>query len=82
VREELGSVDCQSQICANSLFGEGEEGDSSTSANSCPPPYTYGGNLSVIPSQESPQIYAISSESPRLRGESPPPVWDASDFGK
>ena len=38
----------------------------------------YGGNLSVIPSQESPQIHAISSEPLRLRGKIPSPLWDAS----
>ena len=32
-----------------------------------------GGNLTEIPSQESRQIHAIYSESPRLRGESPSP---------
>ena len=60
-------IDCQSQICANSLFGEEEEGDSlyirkllSSSL------HTYGGNLSVIPSQESPQIHAISPPSLRV----------------
>lgn len=31
----------------------------------------HGGNLSVVPSQETPQIHAISSVSPRLRGEFP-----------
>ena len=68
VYSTLTCFDCQSRICANSLFGEEEEGDSQTPV---PLQQYHGGNLSVIPSQESPQIHAISSESLCLRGEIP-----------
>jgi hypothetical protein len=36
--------------------------------------------LSAIPSQESPQIHAISSEPLCLRGKIPSSVWDASEL--
>ena len=62
----LTSLIANLRFARTAYLGRKRRGIPSTFANSCPPPYSYGGNLSVIPSQESPQIHAISPPSLRV----------------